>query len=668
MERLFSYSTSSVPGLENPGETFFLRTRIYLLKKSAGLINRSKKCMMRICLILFTCLLGVCSNAQKTIATEVLIIGGGTGGTAAGIQSARLGANTIIIEETSWLGGMIAAAGVSAIDGNHRLPSGLWAEFRSHIYKVYGGPNAVATGWVSNTLFEPHVADSIFKSMAAKEKSLTVYHGYSFHSLQKSAQKITALTVRHKHTGELLKIAARIFIDATELGDVLKAAGAKYDVGMESGSVTGEDVGVTQSNNIVQDLTYVATLKDYGAGTDHTIARPANYDPAEFDGACTDYYIDKSRKAPTVSAKKMLDYGKLPNNKYMINWPGYGNDTYLNIIEMNEAQREQELQKAKQTTLRFVYFIQQQLGFKNLGLANDEFPTADKLALMPYHREGRRVKGLVRLTMKNIAEPFTYGDPLYRTGISVGDYPIDHHHKKNPDAPQHLEFYPIPSFNVPLGSLIPQTIDNLIAAEKSISVSNVVNGTTRLQPCVLLTGQAAGMLAALSSKKKNLPRQIPVRTVQQKLLDAKAYIMPYIDVQPDDPHWQAVQKVGATGIIKGKGIPYNWANQTWFYPDSLINTHEVVESINAFHKGNYVAGGPSLTIRDAIAIAAKLAPKKFEAQQPVKFVESKWNKWLLKDFNADRNITRREFAVLLNNTVDPFSMKAPDHAGKYKIK
>ena len=109
---------------------------------------------------------GLAGKAQKMVTTGVLVIGGGVGGTAAGIASARQGVKTIIVEPTPWLGGMISAAGVSAVDGNHRLPSGLWAEFRNELYKVYGGPKAVETGWVSNTLFEPHVADSIFKSMA----------------------------------------------------------------------------------------------------------------------------------------------------------------------------------------------------------------------------------------------------------------------------------------------------------------------------------------------------------------------------------------------------------------------------------------------------------------------------------------------------------------------
>ncbi|HYK55471.1 MAG TPA: FAD-dependent oxidoreductase, partial [Flavisolibacter sp.] len=421
-----------------------------------------------------------------------------------------------------------------------------WAEFRSKLYNVYGGPAAVETGWVSNTQFEPHVAASIFKDMVAGEKALTVFYQYSFEGLDKKSNKITLVRFRNRLTGERLTVQPKTVIDATELGDVLKAAGVPYDLGMEADALSSEKVGIRQTNNIVQDLTYVAILKDYGPGADQTIPKPANYNPAEFDGACTDYYIDKTRNAPKVDAKKMLEYGKLPHNKYMLNWPLYGNDTYLNIVEITEAQRERELQKAKQTTLRFIYFIQQQLGFKNLGLADDEFPTPDRLALIPYHREGRRVKGLVRFSMRHIAEPFTYGDPLYRTGISVGDYPIDHHHKKNLAAPQHLEFYPISSYNIPLGALIPQNFTNLIIAEKSISVSNVANGTTRLQPVVLLTGQAAGTLAALSSIKDVRPEQVSVRSVQEALLKAKAYIMPYIDVTPEDPFFLAIQKIGAT--------------------------------------------------------------------------------------------------------------------------
>ncbi|MEY3559884.1 MAG: hypothetical protein RIS12_317, partial [Bacteroidota bacterium] len=194
-------------------------------------------------------------------------------------------------------------------------------------------------------------------------------------------------------------------------------------------------------------------------------------------------------------------------------------------------ERAIELVKAKQQTLRYIYFLQHQLGYKNLGLADDEFPTSDRLALIPYNREGRRLKGVIRFKVQDISKPFDQEFPLYRTGIAVGDYPIDHHHRKNPAAPQHLGFYPIPSFSIPLGALLPVSHSGLVVAEKGISVSNVVNGTTRLQPCVVLIGQAAGVLAALAAQnKKNDARQISVREVQSILLQQKAYLMPYADV------------------------------------------------------------------------------------------------------------------------------------------
>ena len=75
-------------------------------------------------------LLGLQLCIATVIKTDVLIIGGGASGTTAGIQSARQGVKTIITEESSWLGGMLTSAGVSAIDGNHKMPGGLWGEFR----------------------------------------------------------------------------------------------------------------------------------------------------------------------------------------------------------------------------------------------------------------------------------------------------------------------------------------------------------------------------------------------------------------------------------------------------------------------------------------------------------------------------------------------------------
>jgi len=341
----------------------------------------------------------------------------------------------------------------------------------------------------------------------------------------------------------------------------------------------------------------------------------------------------------------------------MINWPTFGNDIYLNVVEMSREQRIKELQKAKNKTLGFVYYIQNELGFKHIGLADDEFPTVDKLAYIPYHREGRRLDGVVRFTFNHVDEPYRQPNPLYRTGISVGDYPVDHHHKCNPSVPR-LYFLPVPSFCVPLGALIPETIDGLIVSDKAISVTNLINGSTRLQPVVLLTGQAAGVLAALSVIERKSPREIPVRLVQQKLLDASAYIMPLYDVKPDNPHFQAIQRITATGILKTQGEPYHWANRTWFYPDSSITVNDFYEGLKSYDYPVTIAPDDKpVTIGKCIEILSALKGSDLAEE-----LKNDWASISLRPYQTDAPATKQEIAVLLDRILNPFSLPI-DHNG-----
>lgn len=620
---------------------------------------------IRVFYIQFVLFLFITSAAAQTIFTEVLVIGGGTGGVAAGIQSARQKAKTIIVEPTPWLGGMLTAAGVSCTDGNHNLPSGLWEEFRQQLYMHYGTKN-LATGWVSNTLFEPHVGDSIFKAMCYKEsKYLTLLFGLQLQSIIKEKNKITGAVFINRYK-KIIIIKSKICIDATELGDVIAKSGTVYDIGMEDAAYSKELIAPGK-NNIIQDLTWVAVLKDYGKGADKTIPRPAGYDSAIFFKSCISAFNNDSITSPWT-VQKMLNYGKIKNNKYMINWPAAGNDYYLNVIEDKPEERVKKYLGAKNHTLRFIYFIQKDLGYKNLGLADDEFPAADKLALIPYNRESRRVKGLVRLNNNHLVKPFEQPEALYRTGISVGDYPIDHHHHKNKAAPE-IKFTFVNSYNIPLGSLIPEKTEGLIAAEKNISVSNIVNGTTRLQPVVLLTGQAAGALAAYCVQKNIQPREVNIRAVQQILLNAKCFIMPYVDVQPDDVYWEPIQKVGATGILKSVAKSEGWANKTFFYPDSLALYDE-------FKKGLYELGinitddrtqkSDWLIWDDIQHVWAYLtASKKIHWSTKAMVTEINWNleKYKLKNIGTDKPLTRKVAAVLIDYFLEQFETNKINFSG-----
>ena len=155
------------------------------------------------------------SDLTPFLTTEVLVVGGGASGTPAAIQAARSGSEVVLIEETPWLGGMLTSAGVGAIDGNNRLPSGLWGEFRQKLRDHYGGAEAVETGWVSNTLFEPHIGNRVWNELADREARLERIHGYHMIEAKMKGDRIHELSFENE-AGEKLKIRAKVYIDATE--------------------------------------------------------------------------------------------------------------------------------------------------------------------------------------------------------------------------------------------------------------------------------------------------------------------------------------------------------------------------------------------------------------------------------------------------------------------
>jgi hypothetical protein len=580
------------------------------------------------------------NNIKKNV--NVLIIGASTSGTSAGITAARLGVKTLIVEETPWIGGMFTTQGVGACDGNHNLPSGIWNEFREALRNHYGGAEALETGWVSNTLFEPSVGNKLFNKMASKEKNLEIIHGYYVTNIIKDGNRVKGAIFKNDKN-QIIEVTAKVTIDATDIGETLKMAGADYRLGMDAKSETNEANAPMYANDIVQDLTWVAILKDYGANADKTIAKPSNYNPLNFKGSCVET-VDNIK----IDCDKMLTYGKLPNNKYMINWPTKGNDIYLNVIEMSREERNAALLKAKNYTLQFVYYIQNELGYKHLGLADDEFKTADLLAYAPYHREGRRLKGISFFTYNDVAEPYKQKAAYYKTGISVGDYPVDHHHNQNPNAPN-VGFPPVPSYSIPLGTLIPEKVNGLIVSDKAISVSNLINGATRLQPVVLLTGQAAGTLAALTVKENKEVRDVSIRKVQQSLLDQKVYISPLFDIKPTDVDFETIQKIVVTGILKTKGESYKWANRTWFLPNETISIQEFTEGLNQFDPKNKIINKQDvLTEKQAVELLKK-AGGKFEGQTNF----------------SKKAITKKELAILIEKSLNPFAMEI-DFSGNLK--
>ena len=627
-------------------------------------MNKTRLSFISLLLAVSSASLSFSSCGQQKGEYDILIVGGGTSGTAAAIQAARDGAKVLLVEEHEWLGGMLTSAGVSATDGCYALRGGIWDEFRDSLETWYGGTDSLITGWVSDVMFEPSVGARIFGNIAAREKNLTVEFNTAASGFEKTGTGWKADITGPDGSRE---VSAKILVDGTELGDVAKAIGIPYEIGMDSASDTREDIAPEKENDIVQDLTYVMILQDYGHPV--PIPEPDDYTIGEFACCCTNALCKHPKEEYRMWSKDdMITYGKLQNGKYMINWPLEGNDYYCNIVDATPEERAVQLELAKQKSLRFLYFLQNELGFVNLGIA-EEYPTSDGFPFIPYHRESRRIDGQVKFTLNDIVSPYTQTKKLYRTGIGVGDYPVDQHHTQYhgwEDLPN-LYYHQIPSYSLPIGVMMPKKYDDVLVIEKSISVTNIVNGTTRLQPVVLQLGQAAGAVAAYAVKHDCGVSEVSVREIQKTLLDAGAWLVPLLDLPSSSPWFKTLQRIALTGILKYEGKNFEWENQSWIYPGEKMLSSDLISGMSDFYTGLKRADSTIITfsksetkyadIRTLAACISSVTGEDPAASMAA--VQDCLAKAFGKTYGSSDTLTRLECAVAIDSLLDPF--------GKYDI-
>jgi hypothetical protein len=529
----------------------------------------------------------------ETLTTDVLVVGGGAGGTAAAIQAARRGANTVLVSELPWLGGMLTAAGVAAPDGNElsAFQTGLWGAFLRALRQRQ--PGGLDNAWVSFFTYEPKVGAAIFAEWVQALPNLQWIAGQVPRAVMRTGDRILGVSF------DDYSVRAQITIDATELGDLLALGDVPHRWGWEAqsqfnepsapGSLTdpAEPLHPILQTYPVQSPTWVVLLKDFGDGhTAPAIAPAEDYDPSRFDGAWQG-----------CGAAAFLNYGRLPQHQFMLNWPTQGNDYGHDLHRLIQGETAWRAWAAAAIahSQNFAHFIQTELGSR-YGLATEAFPKipgrlgGGAFALMPYYRESRRLVGLTTVTEPDIlpqlgesAAALPINDRGEMSAIAIGNYPNDHHYPgfEMPLAPKALHWggrWTGTPFAIPYEALVPAAIDGLLTGEKNISVSHIANGATRLQPVVLGLGQAAGLAAALCIEQDCEPRELPVAHLQTALLEeptAPAAIVPLINTVPEHPEWRSRQLA-----FKANPDTFSYSQQTHLLRSSTVtnSASEITQS------------------------------------------------------------------------------------------
>lgn len=491
---------------------------------------------------------------MEVIRADVLIVGGGTGGTAAAIQAARRGARTVLVSEFPWLGGMLTTAGVTAPDGLELLAwqTGIWGAFLRSLRERQS--QGLDHAWVSFFTYEPRIGATIFADWVQALPNLQWIQNRSPLEVQKQGNSVQAVQFAD------FRVEATITLDATELGEVLALADVPHRWGWEWQSQWQEPSAplhpspITQTYK-VQAPTWVFMLQDFGAESASEIEAL----PETLSGIRSKTSPPFAQTWAGYGSEQFLNYGRIPGNRFMINWPQCGNDFGLQADRLigSETARRSFLEDAYAHTQSYADFLQHQLG-RRYGLATDVFPRllgqlgGGGYALHPYYRESRRLQGVVTVKEQDIL-PVAGGQvaalPLDPSGqvnsVAIGNYANDHHYPgfKFPLHPKSIRWggrWTGTPFTLPYPCLIPATVDGLLVCEKNISVSHIANGATRLQPTVLGIGQAAGMAAALCIEHHCQPRDLPVRMLQEALLQdptAPMAIVPLFNLPIDHPEW-----------------------------------------------------------------------------------------------------------------------------------
>jgi hypothetical protein len=532
---------------------------------------------------------------------QLLIVGGGVGGSACALAACETGLRVLLTEESDWLGGQFTTQATPPDEhgwierfGCTRTYRGFRERVRQYYRDHYpltpkASQNPVlnpGNGWVSPLCAEPKVFLAVLETMLAPyvaNGQLTILKNHApvaakTETVETKNQTVQTVTLQNLRSNETVEVEAAYFVDATELGDLLPLTHTAYVTGTESKAETGEPNAKPEAQPHNSQAFSVCFAMSYHEHEDHTIAKPQDYDfwrafvpalaPAwagpllRLTGLSPRtlqpvHYNFQPNHEPNkafaglwtyrrILHRELFEAGAFDSDITLVNYPQI--DFLLgDLVNANNDERQRLIAQAKQQSLSFLYYLQTELGFKGLKIRGDTTGTQDGLAMRPYIRESRRIKAEFTIKEQHVAascRPREVYAEAFSDSVGVGFYRIDLH--PSVGGNNYLDVESLP-FQVPLGALIPQNTDNLLPACKNIGTTHITNGCYRLHPIEWNIGEVVGYLAAYCLSREVKPRQ--VRNTPDLLADFQQFIIqkgveiewpPNLKLEEGDPHIHAM--------------------------------------------------------------------------------------------------------------------------------
>lgn len=493
---------------------------------------------------------------------DIVVVGGGLGGIAATLGALRHQARVVLVEELDWLGGQLTSQGVPLdehpwiehLAGSHsyaQLRESIRAWYRSHMPLTAAARAQVrlnpGQGNVSSLCHEPWVAVKVVDELLAphvQSGRLTVLRRHRLVRAETLGDRVLAVHLQDLVGGRARVMQASLFIDATEIGDLLEQAGVEHTFGAEAQSTTQELHALPEADPFDQQAITWCLAADYLPHEDHTIARPADYERLrsvqlecwpgpQFSWTLSDFVTHQARERPLfvgptdteslydlwharrIAYRGHFEPGAYASDITLANWPqmDYWEKPVVGVSPQAQALA---LEAARQFSLAFFYWMQTEAprhdggqGYRGLRLRGDVLGTTDGLAKQAYYREGRRIQAEFTVLEQHIgvqARPGAAGAAHFPDSVGIGAYRIDLHPSTRGRNTVDIDAYP---FQIPLGALLPVRVDNVLPACKNLGTTRITNGAYREHATEWSIGEASGLLAAFA-----LGRGVPPRAVR----------------------------------------------------------------------------------------------------------------------------------------------------------
>lgn len=332
-----------------------------------------------------------------------------------------------------------------------------------------------------------------------------------------------------------------IVIDATDTGELVGWAQIPHRQGSEAQSITGEPNAPGQSNpECTQAFTLpfiLAIRDDGGASLERLQEQESDYNLIEHWRA---YSLNGF---PTFSGRSFFNYRRvvsliqndptggtpIPGDMTLVNW-NPGNDwNWMNpplILTEERLQTSNQyrnwmgglsvsaLKQGSSHALLFARWLLETQALPNYPLSvldgiDSPMGTESGLSMVPYIREGRRIIGYpaygqdeFMVREQDVRWDLPGTRDLRPTTVALTHYSVDIHGCRYRNWEPSLEASGAPANEgrvrptyIPLESLVPQGVDNMLVGGKAIAVTHIVNAITRIHYGEWSIGAAAGSTA-----------------------------------------------------------------------------------------------------------------------------------------------------------------------------